>query len=94
MTTMEGDSPRALPAEVTEWLERLARELPPGTIEEIGSPAVQAAILDLARVAAHRSARMAAPLSTYLVAIAYASLPPETRGEHIRDLVARLDVDG
>lgn len=91
--TMDEGSSRALPAEVTAWLERLGRELPAGTLEAIGSPELQAAILDLARVAAHRSARMAAPLSTYLAAVAFASLPPADRVGRIRDLVTRLDVD-
>ena len=91
MTTTRDEPDAGLPPEVREWLDRLGAELPPGTLDQIASHELQAAILDLARVAAHRSARMAAPLSTYLAAIAYASLPARECVDRIRDLVARLD---
>lgn len=51
------------------------------------------ALLDLARVAAHRVARWTAPVSTYLAGIAVAGLPAPDRAEAIRRTVDALDVD-
>lgn len=52
----------------------------------------QRALLDLTRVAAHRSERIAAPITAFLVGLALAPLDPEARARRIRELVARLDV--
>lgn len=79
--------------EVEMWLERLGALLPPGTLDEVGT-AERAALLDLARIAAHRSQRRAAPISTYLVGLAFASLPRAERLARIADLAARLDAEG
>ncbi|MBA3875877.1 MAG: molybdopterin-guanine dinucleotide biosynthesis protein MobA [Anaerolinea sp.] len=73
-----------------EWLERLAALLP-GDSPNAATPREQAAILDLARVAAHTSERIAAPISAFLVGVAYASLPPDKRAEQIGELVRTLE---
>lgn len=75
---------------LADWLEDLMRILgPPGgpglTDEE------QAALLDIARVAAHRSERIAAPLSTFLAGVAYGSLPTRERTTALRTLARRLE---
>jgi Domain of unknown function (DUF6457) len=74
------------------WLDRLITELgvvgvSPPTLAETQ------ALLDLARVAAHASERIAAPLSTYLVCIAFAALPTAERADRIAALVAGLEAD-
>jgi len=78
--------------DVEAWLEELRARLPAGTLEEAG-PEERAVLLDLARIAAHRSQRWAAPISTYLVGIAFAPLPRAERLDRIRALVAQLDVE-
>ncbi len=76
-----------------DWLERLAALLP-GDPPSVATPPEQAAILDLARVAAHTSERIAAPISAFLVGVAYASVPANERAEQIREIVRALDGDG
>ena len=48
------------------------------------------ALLELARVAAHSSERVAAPLSTFLAGVASADLPADERGAFVRRLTASL----
>jgi hypothetical protein len=76
---------------VEAWLDALGAMLPAGTLEAAG-PEERVALLDLARIAAHRSQRWAAPISAYLVGFAFASLPRADRLHRIRALVAQLDV--
>jgi hypothetical protein len=78
------DEPLALSA----WLDRLVRLLPASAPSV--TTAEEAAILDLARLAAHQSVRIAAPISTYRVGLAYASLEPAERARVLRGVVARL----
>jgi len=78
--------------DVESWLGRLGAHLPAGTLDEVGT-AERAALLDLARIAAHQSHRRAAPISTYLVGLAFASLPRAERLARIVDLAARLDAE-
>lgn len=49
------------------------------------------ALLDVARVAAHRSERVAAPLTTFLAGVAYGALAPEDRLAALRELVSTLE---
>ena len=51
----------------------------------------QRALLDLTRVAAHRSERIAAPITAYLVGLVLASADPAQRAERIRGLAALLE---
>jgi hypothetical protein len=79
-------------ATVEAWLGELAALLPAGSaaLDEIG-PAERAVLLDLARVAAHRSHRTAAPMTTYLVGLVLASTSRPERLAKMRELVDRLD---
>jgi Domain of unknown function (DUF6457) len=54
----------------------------------------QRAVLDLTKIAAHRSERIAAPITAYLVGLAMGRLDPAARAERIRGLVASLDTEG
>lgn len=78
---------------VAAWLDRLGSQLPAGTLDEVG-PAEQAALLDLARIAAHQSHRRAAPISTYLAGLAFASLSRPERLARLTELAARLEGQG
>jgi hypothetical protein len=42
-------------------------------------------------VAAHRSERVAAPITTYLAGVAFAGLPPAERLARLRGLLAALE---
>jgi Domain of unknown function (DUF6457) len=71
------------------WLDRLRSELGDDarltlSLEE------QRLLLDLARVAAHSSERIAAPLTTFLAGVALASLDPAEREERLRQLTEAL----
>ncbi len=82
--------PNAEPAlSLSTWLDLVLRELPDGAAGP--SAAEQTAILDLARVAAHASERIAAPISAYLVGLAYAARPADERAAALRALVANLE---
>jgi hypothetical protein len=80
-------------ASIEEWLTELATLLPAGSLDEVG-PAERAVLLDLARIAAHRSHRTAAPVTTFLVGVTLATLPRAVRLERMRELVAALDRTG
>ncbi|MGQ0608179.1 MAG: DUF6457 domain-containing protein [Chloroflexota bacterium] len=47
-------------------------------------------LLDLARIAAHASERIAAPLTTYLAGVALAGVAPGERADRLRGLIAAL----
>ena len=83
---------RPAPAIAAEaWLE-MVRQLLSGDAGTLPLDAAErAALLDLARVAAHTSERIAAPLSTYLAGLALASIPAAERAERIAALVRRLE---
>ena len=82
--------PDAEPAlSLSVWLDIVLHELPGGAAAP--SAAEQAAILDLARVAAHGSERIAAPISAYLVGLAYAARPADERAAALQALVANLE---
>lgn len=78
------------PIPLTEWLEDLGDILGPtgglGLTEE-----EQAALLDIARIAAHASERISAPLSTFIAGLACAELPPAERGAALGSLVQQLE---
>jgi Domain of unknown function (DUF6457) len=77
------------PLSLAAWLDRLSTLLTASAPQ--ATPAEQAAILDLARIAAHASERIAAPISTYLVGLAFASLEPRERADALREIVTRLE---
>jgi hypothetical protein len=76
--------------DVEAWLTILAEALPPGALDEIGSEE-RAVLLDLARIAAHRSHRSAAPITTYAIGLSVASVPRPVRLERMRELARILD---
>ena len=80
------------PVSIEGWLTELAALLPPGLLDEVGPPE-RAVLLDLARIAAHRSHRTAAPISTYLVGLALASTARPERLARMRELASRLDTE-
>ena len=72
------------------WLDSLHELI--GTAS--GSPLTpdeQTALLDIARIAAHGSERIAAPLSTFLAGVAYGALPSGERAATLRWLAERLE---
>ncbi len=71
------------------WLA-LLRQLPGLAAVEV-SRDEQRALLDLTRVAARRSARVAAPVTAFLVGLALASTAPAQRAARIRHLTALLE---
>ena len=74
---------------LAEWLDRLRTELgsDPRLVLSAGEERL---LLDLARVAAHSSERVAAPLTTFLAGVALGELPPAEREERLRALTEAL----
>jgi hypothetical protein len=83
--------PLADPISMDEWLRRLRAAAGVPTDAPPVSAAEQRALLGLARVAAHTSERVAAPISTYLLGVAMASLAPEERAAELERILAVLD---
>jgi type VI protein secretion system component VasK len=77
------------PNDLEAWLDRLAAHLPPDIVAEAGTEE-RTALLDLARIAAHGSERIAAPITTYLAGVAFAGLPRPERLARLQALVAAL----
>jgi hypothetical protein len=72
-----------------DWLAELEADPDIGSVAV--SPALQAALLDLARVAAHASERIAAPITAFMAGVAFAGLDEEARAARVRALVERLE---
>jgi len=85
---MPDDRPTPERIPLADWLKDLADslELPEGVTEE-----EQTALLDIARIAAHTSERVAAPITTFMAGIACAKLPPTERGAALRSLADQLE---
>lgn len=80
------------PLPLDAWLARLSELLAvDGAVADPVGPAERAVLLDLARVAAHRGERVAAPITTYLAGVAFAGLPPAERLARLRGLLAALE---
>lgn len=74
---------------VAEWLDRVREGL--GSTNDLAlGPGDERELLELARIAAHRSERIAAPLTTFLVGVALAELPVADRADRISRMKARL----
>ena len=87
MTTNEPAPPQV---SVNDWLERVRQVLGPSP--ELALTGLERRLLlDLARIAAHTSERVAAPLSTYLAGIVLAGLSPEERAERLAGIVQDLE---
>lgn len=84
---------------LAEWLDELRAALsaggtaPPDANLDL-SRGEQRALLDLTRVAAHSSERIAAPLSAFVLGAAWASVASDERERRLRDLTARLEQAG
>jgi hypothetical protein len=77
---------------LAEWLALLRPALSASDDPRLQlTPAEERAILDLARVAAHASERIAAPLTTFLAGVAMSGASPAERAERIRALTANLE---
>ena len=74
-----------------EWLEAVRAQLGASDPRLALTADEERALLDLARVAAHSSERIAAPLTTFLAGVALADVPPDERAERLRALLAELD---
>jgi hypothetical protein len=72
------------------WLDLLRHELGDDAALRLNA-AEERALLELARVAAHASERIAAPLTTFLVGVSSATQDPIGRAERIRRLTERLE---
>ncbi len=77
----------AIPLEA--WLDLLLAELPADSPRP--AAAEQAAILDLARVAAHASERIAAPISAFMAGMALASRGGDERAAALQTLVRKIE---
>jgi Domain of unknown function (DUF6457) len=86
----EGNGVEQPPLKLGEWLEELGRAPGMRTLAPIDRPS-ERALLDLARIAAHKSERIAAPITAYLVGLAAAERPEEERGAWLQSLVAALE---
>ena len=75
---------------IDAWLAELSDSVPEASLGD-ADPAVRSALLDLARVAARRSHRSAAPITTYLVGLALAPIDPADRLARLQDLVRQFD---
>lgn len=76
--------------DIDAWLDTLADALPPGALDEIGTEE-RAVLLDLARIAAHRSHRSAAPITTFAIGLSVAATPRAERLERMRALADTLE---
>ncbi len=72
-----------------EWVAGFAPRLPGGA-DSVPTAEEQRLILELSRIAAHASERIAAPIVSYMVGVALAGLDPASRAEQIARLVAEL----
>ena len=89
MTDTAGEPIAPMP-DIDAWLVTLTEVLPPGVLDEIGLEE-RAVLLDLARIAAHRSHRSAAPITTYAIGLVVAAEPRAARLERMRALAMALD---
>jgi hypothetical protein len=87
---MSTNEPARAQVTVHEWLDRVRDSLSsPGDLTL--SSAERRLLLELARIAAHASERVAAPLSTYLAGVALAGLAPDVRAERLAAMVRELE---
>ena len=75
-------------APLDAWLEQVRDEL--GAESPTFADAEREALLELTRLAAHTSERVAGPLTVYALGMAVAGLKVDDRLERIRSLAARL----
>ena len=87
---MSTDEPAPPQVSVNDWLERVRHVLGPSP--DLALTGIERRLLlDLARIAAHTSERVAAPLSTSLAGLVLAGLSPEERAERLAGIVQDLE---
>jgi len=86
---MPDDRPSAAVIPATTWMRTVHDAIGASAGATI-TPDEQTALLDLARVAAHSSERLTAPLTTFLAGVAYGTLPPAERASALRTLASKL----
>ena len=74
---------------LAEWMGRLRAALGEDPAIDL-SAEEERLILELARIAAHTSERIAAPLTTFVAGLALADLPRAEREQRLGELVAGL----
>jgi hypothetical protein len=87
---MSDERERPAPLGLDAWLEVVTATL--GDPDRTVSRDERALLLDLARVAAHRAERVAAPITAYLVGAVLSTASEDERISRLRRLVADLDV--
>jgi len=87
---MSEDRPAEPAIPAADWMRTVHEAIGPASGASL-APDEQAALLDLARVAAHRSERLTAPLTTFLAGVAYGSLPANERAKALRSLLSTLE---
>jgi len=86
---MPDDRSRGTPIPATDWLASVHDAVGPSGGAALTADE-QTALLDLARIAAHSSERVTAPLTTFLAGVAYGSLPAAERASALRALASKL----
>jgi Domain of unknown function (DUF6457) len=81
---------RSMGMTLDEWIEQVRRALGPDDPGVELGPDERRAILELTRVAAHTSERIAAPITAFLVGAALGDLASTPRVERIRALTLAL----
>jgi hypothetical protein len=87
MSDPAGDPTNA--TSIDDWLRTLQEAL--GLPADLLGAEERTQLLDLARIAARRSHRTAAPMTTYVVGLALAGVPHADRLARLHDLVAALE---
>ena len=87
---MPEDRPSGAPIPFATWLATVHEILGDAGGAELSADE-RAALLDIARIAAHTSERITAPLTTFLAGVAYGSLPEGDRLTAIKALASRLE---
>ncbi len=90
MTTPDDQADTIDQQAIENWLAELSALLPASALDEVGTEERQI-LLDLARIAARRSHRTAAPITTYVIGLALAALPCGARLSTMRAIVGRLE---
>jgi hypothetical protein len=87
---MERTSGEARAIDLATWLRKLAEHPELASVEVARDE--ESVLLELAGIAAHRSVRVAAPITTFIAGVAFGSLPPGERLARLQDLVRSLDL--
>jgi len=87
---MPDDRPTGAPIPFATWLASVHEILGTAGGAELTADE-RDVLLDIARIAAHTSERITAPLTTFLAGVAYGSLPAGERLAALRSLASQLE---